>query len=50
MSDSQRLLTGALPFVILVAAVLVYQLHDTRQTYDQMLGQREVQHQDRRKS
>ena len=36
------LLTG-----ILVAAVLVYQLNDTRQTYDQMLGQHEVQHQDR---
>ena len=36
------LLTG-----ILVAAMLVWQLHQTRQTYDRMLGQREVQHQDR---
>ena len=36
------LLTG-----IAVASVLVWQLHTTRTTYDQMLGQREVQHQDR---
>jgi hypothetical protein len=32
---------------IVVAAVLVWQLNDTRHTYDQMLGQREVQYQDR---
>jgi methyl-accepting chemotaxis protein len=36
------LLTG-----VVVAAVLVWQLHSTRQTYDEMLGQREVQYQDR---
>jgi methyl-accepting chemotaxis protein len=32
---------------IVVAAVLVWQLQATRASYDQMLGQREVQHQDR---
>jgi len=36
------LLTG-----VAVSGVLVWQLHQTRQTYDQMLGQDEVQHQDR---
>jgi methyl-accepting chemotaxis protein len=36
------LLTG-----VAVATVLVFQLLQTRQTYDEMLGQREVQYQDR---
>jgi methyl-accepting chemotaxis protein len=38
---------AALTTGVLVAAVLVWQLHTTRASYDQMLGQREVQHQDR---